>query len=160
NQKQLQIGTMAPLDVITAQSQLATDQQVLVQAQTTQLLDETTLLVAITKDPLAQPLAGIEIVPTSPLFTPTTENLSLQDAVKEAWQKRPELQQADLNLKNAGIEVDATKNALLPSLNLVGLYQAAGLSGVIHPATPTGAFLTNPGDPIFATNGTIPPGTT
>ena len=36
NKKQLEIGTMAPLDVITAQSQLATDQQALVQAQTTQ----------------------------------------------------------------------------------------------------------------------------
>ena len=34
NKKQLEIGTMAPLDVITAQSQLATDQQALVQAQT------------------------------------------------------------------------------------------------------------------------------
>ena len=56
NKKQLEIGTMAPLDVITAQSQLATDQQALVQAQTTQLLDETTLLVAITKDPLVGPL--------------------------------------------------------------------------------------------------------
>ena len=45
---------MAPLDVITAQSQLASDQQALVQAQNTQLQDETTLLVAITKDPLAR----------------------------------------------------------------------------------------------------------
>ena len=44
NKKQLEIGTMAPLDVITAQSQLATDQQALVQAQTQQLLDETKLL--------------------------------------------------------------------------------------------------------------------
>ena len=49
---------MAPLDVITAESQLATDQQALVQAQTTQLLDETTLLVAVTKDPLAGQLKG------------------------------------------------------------------------------------------------------
>ena len=52
NKKQLEIGTMAPLDVLTAQSQLATDQQNLIVAQTTQLQDETTLLMAITKDPL------------------------------------------------------------------------------------------------------------
>ena len=148
NKKQLQIGTMAPLDVITAQSQLATDQQALVQAQTTQLLDETTLLTAITKDALAADLKGIEIVPTTPIFTPTEQNITLEDAVHEAWQKRPELQQADLNLKNAGIEIKATKNALLPQVNLYGQYQAIGLSGrqTVTTSTPTAfaADLTAP----------------
>lgn len=143
NKKQLEIGTMAPLDVITAQSQLATDQQALVQAQTTQLLDETTLLVAITKDPLAGPLKGVEIVPTTPIFNPNVDSISLEDAVKEAWQKRPELQQAQLNLKNAGVEVKATRNLLLPQLNLFGEYQAAGLAGVFTPTTDTGTFFPN-----------------
>lgn len=160
NKKQLEIGTMAPLDVITAQSQLATDQQALVQAQTTQLLDETTLLVAITKDPLAGNLKGIEIIPATPIFNPNVENIALEDAVKEAWQKRPELQQAELNLKNAGVEVKATKNLLLPQLNLFGEYQAAGLAGVFTPSVTTGAFL--PGSEIFApgdvVGGIIPAG--
>jgi outer membrane protein len=162
NKKQLEIGTMAPLDVITAQSQLATDQQALVQAQTTQLLDETTLLVAITKDPLAGPLKGVEIVPTTTIYNPASENISLEDAVKEAWQKRPELQQAALNLKNAGVEVKATRNLMLPTLNVFGEYQAAGLAGVIHPETATGDFLAF--EPVFApgsvgTGGVIPAGT-
>jgi outer membrane protein len=163
NKKQLEIGTMAPLDVITAQSQLATDQQALVQAQTTQLLDETTLLVAITKDPLAANLKDVEIIPTTSIFNPNVDNISLEDAVKEAWQKRPELQQAELNLKNAGVEVQATHNALLPSLNVFGLYQAAGLGGVITPRTLTGAFAEN--NFIFpttdvGTGGIIPAGST
>jgi outer membrane protein len=162
NRKQLEIGTMAPLDVITAESQLATDQQALVQAQTTQLLDETTLLVAITKDPLSATLNGVEIIPTTTIFNPNVENISLDDAVKEAWQKRPELQQAALNLQNAGVEVKATRNSLLPTLNLFGEYQAAGLGGVIHPTTATGAFTADvpiflPGDVL--PDGTIPAGT-
>lgn len=161
NKKQLEIGTMAPLDVITAQSQLATDQQALVQAQTTQLVDETTLLVAITKDPLSGALNGVEIVPTTTIFNPNIENISLDDAVKEAWQKRPELQQAGLNLKNAGVEVKATRNSLLPTLNLFGEYQAAGLGGVVTPKTDTGAFTATapiflPGDVLA--NGEIPVG--
>jgi outer membrane protein TolC len=135
NKKQLEIGTMAPLDVITAQSQLASDQQALVQAQTTQLLDETTLLVAITKNPLAAQLRAVEIVPTTTLYTPSVEEISLDDAVKEAWQKRPELQQAALNLKNAGVEEKATKNALLPTLNLFGEYSATGLGGIQRKTT-------------------------
>jgi outer membrane protein TolC len=162
NKKQLEIGTMAPLDVITAQSQLATDQQALVQAQTTQLLDETTLLVAITKDPLSDTLNGLEIVPTTTIFNPNIENISLNDAVKEAWQKRPELQQAALTLKNAGVEVKATRNSLLPVLNLFGLYQASGLGGVLTPQDPTGAFTATapvflPGD--VPADGIVPVGT-
>ena len=157
NKKQLEIGTMAPLDVITAQSQLATDQQALVQAQTTQLLDETTLLVAITKDPLSGTLNGVEIIPTTHIFSPNIENISLEDAVKEAWQKRPEIQQAALNLKNAGVEVKATRNSMLPQLNLFGEYQAAGLGGVITPATPTGAFFAE--SPIFVPGDVLPDGT-
>ena len=63
NKKQLEIGTMAPLDVLTAESQLATDQQGLVQAQSVQLQDETTLLVATTKNSLVPYLALVEINP-------------------------------------------------------------------------------------------------
>ena len=145
NKKQLEIGTMAPLDVITAQSQLATDQQALVQAQTTQLQDETTLLNAITKDPLAPELAGrSKSFRQRPIFTPTPENISLDDAVHEAWQKRPELQQAELNLKNAGVEVKATKNLLLPQVNLFAQVSGDGLDGKRRSITTTPtAFAAN-----------------
>ena len=155
NKKQLEIGTMAPLDVITAQSQLASDQQALVQAQTVQLQDETTLLVAITKDPLAMTLSGIEIDPTTPISTPPViENIPLQTAVQEAWQKRPELQQSALNLQNAGIEVKATRNELLPSVNLFGLFEQIGIGGVSKTTvtTPTG-FVPVLTDPILFANG-------
>jgi outer membrane protein len=154
NKEQLEIGTMAPLDVITAQSQLATDQQALVQAQTVQLLDETTLLVAITKDALSAQLKGVEIIPTTSIFDPAIDNISLEDAVHEAWQKRPELQQAELNLKNAGIEVKATKNGLLPTLNLFAEYQGSGLGGVIHPETDTGDILAS--EPVYGAGGVLP----
>lgn len=155
NKKQLEIGTMAPLDVITAQSQLATDQQALVQAQNTQLQDETTLLVLITKDPLAISAANIEIVPTTPIRTPEmVERIPLQEAVQEAWSKRPELQQASLNLKNTQVEVQATKNALLPTVNLFGLYQQIGIAGLstTTTSTPTG-FVPVLTDPILFANG-------
>jgi outer membrane protein len=156
NKKQLEIGTMAPLDVITAQSQLASDQQALVQAQTVQLQDETTLLVAITKDPLAMTLAGIEIEPTTPISTPEViENIPLQTAVQEAWQKRPELQQAALNLQNADIEVKATKNELLPAVNLFGLFEQTGIAGVSHTNTSTVAgFSPVLSEPVLFANGT------
>ena len=139
NKKQLEIGTMAPLDVLTAESQLSTDQQNLIVAQTTQLLDQTKVLNDITKDPLAGPLATIDIIPTTPIALPeVTETISIQDAMKEAWQKRPEIEQAELNLKNAGIEIKATRNSLLPSLSIFGMYSTTGLGGNSVTRTPTG----------------------
>jgi outer membrane protein len=148
NQKQLEIGTMAPLDVLTAESQLATDKQNVVVAQTTQLQDETILLNAITKDPMDPSLRGIEIVPTSAIYKPDeVESVPLEDAVKEAWTKRPELQQADYNLRNAKVEVRATRNGLLPSLNAFVQYGATGLGGdttAITSAIPTGYVAGNP----------------
>jgi outer membrane protein len=59
-----------------------------------------------------------------------SDNIRIEDAVKEAWQKRPELKQATLNLENAGTDVKATKNELLPTVNLFGEYIATGLGGV------------------------------
>jgi outer membrane protein len=153
NKKQLEIGTMAPLDVLTAESQLATDQQNLIVAQTTQLQNETKLLNDITKNPLAGPLAGVEILPTTSISAPgITENIPIQDAVNEAWRKRPEIQQAELKLKNAGIEVKATKNALLPSLNIFGMYDTTGLNGNSIARTQTGV-TPNLADQIVDANG-------
>ena len=155
NKKQLQIGTMAPLDVLTAESELATDTQNLIVAQTNKLQQETVLLNAITRNPTAPSLQSIEVVPTTPIATPNiTENLPLMDAVQEAWQKRPEVFQADLNLKNAEIEVKATRNSLLPTLNLVGQYSATGLAGntIVQNQTQTG-FQAETTAPIVAPNG-------
>ena len=144
NSRRLEIGTLSSLDVLTAQSQLASDKQALVQAQSVQLQDETTLLNDITKNPLDDPLLHAEIFPTTAISTPDTgENIRIEDAVKEAWQKRPELKQAALNLENAGTDVKATKNELLPSVNIFGQYVATGLGGVqtATTTTPTGAFV-------------------
>jgi outer membrane protein len=152
NKKQQQIGTMAPLDVIDAQSQLATDQQALVQSQTVQLLDQTNLLVDITKDPLAGPLKEVEIVPTTPIFSPAPADVSLDDAVAEAMKNRPEIEQAELTLKNDDIEIKATKNGLLPQLNLTGEYQAVGLGGVERKTTTaTDIVGPDPAVPIWDT---------
>jgi outer membrane protein len=156
NKKQLEIGTMAPLDVLTAESQLATDQQNLIVAQTTRLQQETVLLNDITKNLLTKDVAGIEIIPTTGISTPDlVENIPLQDAVQEAWKKRPELYQADLNLKNAGIEVKATANGLLPSLNAYVQYQAQGLNGNRIKSNATGGFAADTASPLVDANGNI-----
>jgi outer membrane protein TolC len=165
NKKQLEIGTMAPLDVTRAESELATDRQNLIVAQTTQLQDELALKNFISKDPMASNLINVEIVPTdkpeSPEFIQTAV---FEDAVKEAFQKRPDLQEQYYNLKNAEIDVRATRNALLPTATLGLQYSSNGLAGNSPingtPTTVAGVPIVNgTGAPIagFYTPETITP---
>ena len=130
NKKQLEIGSLAPLDVTRSESELATDQQNLIFAQTVQLQDEQTLKNFIAKDPLAPNVINIEIIPTdAPTQPATIEAPTFEEAIKEAFAKRPELQEEEYNLKDAAIDVRATRNALLPSLTLNAFYQSVGLAG-------------------------------
>jgi outer membrane protein TolC len=130
NKKQLDIGTMAPLDVTRAESELATDRQNLIVAQTIQLQDELVLKNYISKDPLASNLISVEIIPTDKPDSPASiVTASFDDAVKEAFAKRPDLQEQYYNLKNADVDVRATKNALLPTATLSAYYASQGLAG-------------------------------
>jgi outer membrane protein len=152
NKKQLEIGTMAPLDVTRAESEVASDRQNLIVAQTTQLQDEQVLKNAMTKDPLAKNLINVEIIPID-LPTPpaATESANFEDAIREAFEKRPDLQQQAVNLKNADIDVRVSKNALLPTLTLSAQYGSSGLAGV---SPTTGNAVISAGTPIVDSTGT------
>lgn len=155
NQKQVNIGTLAPIEVTRANSQLATNQQNLIVAQTTSLQMQTVLINAIAKNPMDPVLQGVEVIPTDEIpAPPPTENLTVQQAVNEAWSKRPEIKQAQLNLKNMGIEVKITRNSLLPTANLFGEYQATGLGGnfVATSQTPT-SFTADTNAPLVNAGG-------
>ena len=139
NKKQLEIGTMAPLDVTRAEAQLATDQQNLIIAQTTKLQDEQILKNAISKDPLAANLINVEILPTDKPTPPeATEAASFEESIKEAFQKRPELLEQQINITNAGIDARATGIALRPTATLFAQYTSQGLAGVSTIPSTTG----------------------
>ncbi len=130
NKKQLEIGTMAPLDVTRAESELATDRQNLIVAETVHLQNQQILKNAISKNPLAPNLVNVEIIPTDlPTRPEAIEAASFEEAAKEAFAKRPELQEEALNLLNGEIDVKATRNALLPTATLSAQYGSVGLAG-------------------------------
>src|SRR5215469_12726026 len=147
NKKQLEIGTMAPLDVTRAESELAADRTNLIVAQTVQLQDELVLKNYISKDPTASNLLNVEIIPTDKPETPgAIEAASFEDAVKEALQKRPDVLSTSYNIKNAEVDVRATRNALKPTANLGFEYQSAGLAGnslITTPHVVAGAPVVN-----------------
>src|SRR5215471_9809 len=130
NKKQLQIGTMAPLDVTRAESELATNQQNLIVAQTIQLLDEQALKNAISRNPLDPKIVSVQIIPTDkPAAPQQTEAPSFEEALKEAYAKRPDLLEQEFNLQNSAIDVKATRNALLPTATVSARYGTQGLAG-------------------------------
>jgi len=131
NKKQVDVGTLAPLEIVQAEAQLATAQQALIVAQTTVLQDQLTLMNLIAKNPSSPVLRNIEIIPTdkADVAPPEVEKISLDDLIKEATTKRPDVLQAGLQIKGDDINVRATKNALLPILTLNGEYATVGLAG-------------------------------
>lgn len=156
NKKQLEIGTMAPLDVTRAESELATNRQNLIVAQTAQLQQQQALKNLVSKNPLGPNFVRVEIVPTEKPNTPRgVEPASFEEAVAEAFQKRPDLQEQVYNLQNANIEVKATRNALLPLATLTAAYGTTGLSGNSKIA---GTSMTVAGAPIVNSAGTAIPG--
>ena len=127
---ELQVGTVAELDVVTAESSLASDQQALIVAQTNELQQQTALLNLITRNPMAAGLESVQVVPTASINTPPQINIiPYRDAVAEAWKDRPDLLAQELALDNSDIAVKATRNALLPTLTLSGNYTTEGLAG-------------------------------
>jgi outer membrane protein TolC len=150
NKKQLEIGTMAPLDVTRAESELATDRQNLIVAQTAQLQQQQVLRNAISKDPMAPNVANVEIVPTDKPTPPAIiEAANFEDAVKEAFANRPDLAEQDLNVKNSEIDTKANKNALLPVATATARYGAVGLAG----NSPIVTSTTVAGNPIVDSTG-------
>lgn len=156
NKRQLEIGTMAPLDVLTAESEVATDRQNLILAQTTQLQQQTVLMNDITKQLMDPTLINVEIIPTTTLSNPADVNIAaLPEAVKEALSSRPDVKQAEALLKNSGIQVKTAHDALLPVLTLFGQYESQGLGGdeTTTTSTPT-AFVADLNAPLLTANGT------
>jgi outer membrane protein len=151
NKKQLEIGTMAPLDVTRAESELATDHQNLIVAQTAQLQQQQVLKNLISKNPLAPNFVDVEIIPTQEPAPPAAiEAPTFQDSVNEAFAKRPDLQEEVINLQNAEIDVRATHNALLPTATVSALYSSVGLAGN---KTITGTPVVSAGNQIVNANG-------
>ena len=141
NKRQVEVGTLAPIEIIRAQAQVATAQQALILAQTAQLQEQTLLMSVITKNPTAPNLLNVEIVPTDAATNlPPVENLTLTDAVNQALANRPDALQAKLTINADGVNVAATRNALLPSLNLSGFMTGAGLGGNTRTGLVLGGF--------------------
>src|SRR5205814_104963 len=85
-------------------------------------------------DPVVE---SVPVVPTDQLQSIQTASTEpVQDLIVEALHDRPELSESDIDLVNRQISRRASRNALLPSLSLVGFYGGTGLAGPLNPLCP------------------------
>ncbi len=135
NQRQVQIGTLAPIEVVRAQNTVATDQQSLIQAQTNLDLQQLLMKNALSRTLEDPTLADAEVIPTSTMKFPEQEAIvPTQDLVNEALTHRPELAATRIDLNNRELNSKAIRNAMLPSLDLFAYYNGNGLGGAQNPA--------------------------
>jgi outer membrane protein len=134
-QKQVQIGSLAPIEVVRAQSTVAADQQNLIAAENNLQLQELLMKNALSRNLHDPVLADAEVIPTSTMKLPEQEPIvPTEDLVNDALSHRPELAESRIDLNNREINNKAVRNAQLPSLDAFAYYGGSGLGGAQNPA--------------------------
>ncbi len=135
NQKQVQIGSLAPIEVVRAQSTVATRS-----AEPDHGPDQSAVA-TVADEERAQPYAGRSAAGgcrrDSDLHhaTPSQEEIvPTQDLVNDALAHRAELAEARINLTSTEISNKAIRSSLLPTLDLFAYYGGSGLGGAQNAA--------------------------
>lgn len=127
NQVRVDIGTLAPMDVVQAEAEAATRRQNLTQIEATRRTAELVLkrlIVASTEDPLWRAtIDPVDLVQVEP------ETIDLEAAVTTALGQRTDLVQARKQLDSNDLSITYLHNQLMPALDLTATYGTRGLGG-------------------------------
>ena len=127
NELSVEIGTLSPLDLLSAQSEVASREASILAAEASVKSNEDTLkmLLNLTEDEEK----GLTAI--LPVGKPKLEEtkVELDQALMLAMQKRTDLQISQIGLKIQELSLSYTKNQSLPNLSLNASYSSPGLSG-------------------------------
>jgi outer membrane protein TolC len=146
NKKQVEAGSIAPIEVTRAEAQVYVSQQDLLVSQTNLLQQETVLKNAISRNGIANStLLDAHIVPLDTIAIPTSDELPpINQLVDQALENRNEIQQSKINIDSDKLNLVGIKNALKPTLQAFAEVTNNGLTGPLTPlgeATPGVAYL-------------------
>src|SRR5579859_5433733 len=146
--KQVEIGSLAPIEAVRAQSTVAADQQALTVAKTNLQLQQLVMKNALSRtlhDPM---LAGADVIPTSTMEVPENEQIQpTEDLVNEALRHRAELVESRIQLHSQEASNAALRSALMPTLDAFAYYGGSGLGGSQNPRS----VCQTPDQPFCAT---------
>ena len=150
NRARVEVGTLAPLDVVQAEAEAANRRQALAAAEATLQTAQLALkrmIVSGTDDPLwRQELRAIDL----PSIEPAPTAADIEGAVRRGLQRRTDLANARNNLESSDVNLKFYRNQMLPALDLITSYGAQGIGGTSY--TRTGSGLNS------VITGTIPGG--
>jgi outer membrane protein TolC len=130
NTSQVEAGTLAPIEQTRAQAEVAAAQQDMITSEGFVLQQELLLKTVLTHRGTADPLlSSARIVPTTSItIPPNDESRPVDELIKEAMANRPEITAATLEIEGGNINLEGSRNELLPELDLVGTAQNSGLA--------------------------------
>src|SRR5581483_5392931 len=149
-QRQAKVGTVPPIQVVSAQSTVATGQQNLIVAQNNLQLQQLLMKNALSRSIEDPVLAEADVIPTSTMLVPQQEPVvPTQDLINDALQHRAELVESRIDLNSRDINNKSVRNSLLPTLQAFAYYGGSGVGGDLNPTVPTcapgsGSFCFDP----------------
>ena len=148
--KQLDLKAIPEMEVLRDEAEVAKRDQDVTVAKTNLQLQELLMKNAITKNLNDSVLVAMPVVPTAEMHMDNDlTQANMNDLVTEALQNRPDLAESQVDLKNREITRKTARNALLPTVNLVGYISGSGLGGPL-----------NPNYGVGYPDGSLPPNTT
>jgi outer membrane protein TolC len=145
NRARVEIGTMAPLDIVQAEAEVATREEAVIVAEAA-IERQQDFIRALVYGPKAPEMWNSRIEPTETYtFTPTA--VDAEAAVKNALSQRTDLQVARKNLESQDVSIRYFNNQSLPDLNASLNYGAQAIGGV--------GLIREPGVPPGPVTGTV-----
>jgi outer membrane protein TolC len=143
NEIQVKVGVSAPMDILTAQAEVAARESESLQARSQIQTYEENLRRILNISQMPEAIIPLD----KPLFSPV--QVDFDQFLLEALEKRPDIEQVRLDLKSKNIDVRYFRNQLLPNLQLSAAYYSKGLSGtpqdVDFSLLPTGSVISDIG---------------
>lgn len=142
NKRQVEIGTLAPIEVTRAEAQVYSSQQDLVVSQTNLLQQETVLKNALSRNGVASPeLADVHVIPLDTFKVPGNDQQKpIEQLVEQALTNRVEIAQSKVNIESSKLNLVGIKNGLRPTLNGFVQLSNNGLIGVPNGLPGAGRF--------------------
>jgi outer membrane protein TolC len=129
NEKRVQIGTMAPIDIVEAQSEVARNEESVIVAEAAIKQAEDRLR-ALVFDPAAPDFWTMTIEPAETMPY-NVQSVDVDAATRAALQNRTDVQIAKNSLERSNVTIKYFRNQTLPEINAQASYQSNAAGGII-----------------------------